>query len=190
MSTTEDFEKAPVGATATDADGNRAMKMKESEQSWVTPWGFYLNDVDMGDFTLDPPAPTTAREALDLAWNLAHEVKEGQVIPKGARCLEVIGSALRAYTSMHDTTISPERAPNFRTLDPLPDPEPEPDWLDAPAVLARFDGWDHDEREVFTPTGAPNRWTRAGTDWTFHWNELRDVTPLYPKEEKGEWVTL
>ena len=82
---------------------------------------------------------------------------------------------------MRDSKTTPERVSVVRTLEKLPDPEP--DWLDAPAVLARFDGWGPGEREVFIPsTTNPDHWTN--TEWMFHWEELRDVTPLYPTEKE------
>ena len=67
------------------------------------------------------------------------------------------------------------------TLDPLPDPEP--DWLGAPAVMARLGNWiSCADPQVFT------RKDKTGTQWTreagvYHWTELEEVTPLYPKEE-------
>ena len=62
------------------------------------------------------------------------------------------------------------------TLDPLPDPEP--DWLDAPAVLAVCN--DSMDRAVLV------RENEAGTQWVrdtkvYRRDELIDVVPLYPK---------
>ena len=127
-------------------------------------------------------APKTAWEALDLAWDLAHPVKEGQVIPKGTRYLEVTLSGLRERTASGDRKITPELA-TVRTLDPLPDPEP--DWLDAPAVLATHKD-SHDRL-------SPSVWTRDPIDsdrwvtgpFSAHWSELTDVTPLYPEGKKA-----
>lgn len=57
----------------------------------------------------------------------------------------------------------------------------QPDWLDAPAVLATDD---RDRRGSFFPvTGSDKYWQSAQSGLRFHWNELRDVTPLYPKED-------
>ena len=184
MSTIEDFKNAPIGATATRTmTGGRAMKIDGVERRWVHLSGIYLDDEEMGDFTLDPleSAPTTAREALALAWELAHEVKEGQVIPRGTQYLEFNGYGLRQCAASRNMKVSPGLVPLCRTLDPLP----EPDWIDAPAVLAGFDGWSHDEREVFVPTGPHNHWTRVGSSLTSHWSDLRDVTPLYPKGQEA-----
>ena len=180
MNTIEDFKNAPVGATATNDLGHRALKTVDQALPWTNSQDNYLTHVSMADegYTLDQPA--SAREALDCAWELAHEVKPGQIIPKGAQYLELYGSCVREYDAPFDIAVNPAGVP-IRTVEPLQDPEP--DWIDAPAVLAGFGGWRHDEREVFIPTGAPNRWTRANTDSTFHWNELRDVTPLYPLAE-------
>lgn len=126
-------------------------------------------------------APTTAREALDLAWSLAHVVREGQTIPKGAKYLERYVSGVREYVAHHDVNVLPAWVEKIRTLDPLPDPEP--DWLDAPAVKARVKGYP----VLFTlvPVDGPrhHRWHSPvkGEGETFDWQDLTDVTPLYPK---------
>ena len=182
----EDFKNAPVGTTATRAEGHRAMKIDDGEQSWITPTGLRVSNEHVWGlaYTLDPTVPATAREALDLAWDLAHEVKPGQTIPKGTRYLEAHNSGLGEYTAHLDFKISPELAPTTRTLDPLPDPEPElPDWLDAPSVLAVHEShtkpsiwgkhWDQETLSEF--------YQSALTAGTAHWSELHDVTPLYPK---------
>ena len=145
MSTLEEFENAPIGATASDPDGRTAVKTPHKE--W--PWSLFDEDGERiahasnhhmatQGWTLDPtPAvPATAREALDLAWELAHPVKEGQVIPKGARAIDHSGGTVDEYIAGGDWV--PRDPANFRTLDPLP--EPTPDWLDAPAVLANVVG--------------------------------------------------
>ena len=130
MNTIEDFDNAPVGATATRADGYRAMKIDYYEgPRWLAKNGLYLDEEGMAGsgYTLDPiePAPVSAREALDLAWELAYPVKEGQVIPRGTQYLEFNGHRMQERTSKIDHKISPERAPKVRTLEPLPDPEPD-----------------------------------------------------------------
>ena len=62
-------------------------------------------------------------------------------------------------------------------------PEPEPDWHDAPGVLARLDEWGRDELDVFTPAHeGEGHWVAIFSALTCHWSELRDVVPLYPKE--------
>ena len=186
MSTIKDFENAPVGATAThETMGLRVMKINDSTRDWITPRGGYLSDEEVAsrDFALDPSAPTTAREALYLAWELAHEVKPGQVIPKGDRLLEFDDSGLKEYTAQCDIKIDPDLAPVFRTFVPLPDPEP--DWLDAPAVLASHPLCaDTEQIGLWIPASGEGMW-----EWPFqqgefkaHWSELEDVTPLYPKE--------
>ena len=185
MNTIEDFDNAPVGATATRADGYRAMKIDYYEgPRWLAKNGLYLDEEGMAGsgYTLDPiePAPVSAREALDLAWELAHPVKEGQIVPKGTRYLELHNSRLREGTAVFGFKIISVLAPLVRTLDPLPDPEP--DWLDAPAVLAKLDKWDRDGQEVFTPAGEEEgNWVAMFSAMTHHWSELVDVTPLYPK---------
>ena len=131
--------------------------------------------------------PRTAREALALAWELGHPINSGDVIPKGMTCLKDNGDCIT--TVDHPTDWTPMFPENIRTLDPLPDPEP--DWLDAPAVLARpeDDTW----IAVWQPCDAPwcsgakrneSRWVspRGGAGCR-SWRELQDVTPLWPKED-------
>ena len=182
MNTIEDFKNAPIGATATHkATGNRVMKVDGVELRWITRWGRRLNDKEVvrWGFTLDPiePAPTTAREALNLAWELAYPVREGQEIPEGTQLLELHGHQLKGYTAVIDHTVSPNLASTTRTLDPLPD------WLDAPAVLA-WSRWDDVRREKV--------WSKVdkcykSTDGEIvYWSNLLDVTPLYPNEKETE----
>lgn len=56
MNTIDDFKNAPIGATATHADGRRAMKMGIAGQSWITPYARYVPDEQMEGlgYTLDP----------------------------------------------------------------------------------------------------------------------------------------
>ena len=56
MNMIEDFKNAPIGATATHADGRRAMKMGVAGQSWITPYARYVPDEQMEGlgYTLDP----------------------------------------------------------------------------------------------------------------------------------------
>lgn len=118
--------------------------------------------------------PRTAREALALAWELAHHVKEGQVIPKGMTCLKDNGDCIT--TVDHPTDWTPMFPENIRTLDPLPD------WLDAPAVLA--ESLECSNRSVWTPEAGTDRqtWECSCCNTSNAWNSLRNVTPLYPKE--------
>ena len=183
MSAIEDFKNAPVGAIANRRLGSHIKKTGDDTWHWLLPTGISLNDEEMANqgFTLVPPAPTTSREALELTWELAHEVKPGQVIPEGTHYLEVTGSGLKEYTATCNFPTDPHAGSALRTLEPLP--EPEPDWLDAPAVLARLDEWDRNEPEVFIPAGEQeNNWVAMFSAQSYHWSELIDVTPLYPKE--------
>ena len=175
----EDFENAPVGATATRADGSRAMKMNDGVRGWITPKNSYLSDKGMvfWNYTLDPTVPATAREALDLAWDLAHEVKPGQLVPRNTRYLERHHSGVKVYSAMFDFEVSP-KAPALRTVEPLP--EPEPDWLDAPAVLARTD---NDQFLRVWSAHKGDLWASTSHTYTRLWQNLRDVTPLWPKED-------
>lgn len=60
-----------------------------------------------------------------------------------------------------------------------------PEWAEAPAVLARLKTW--------IPSATPRVFARYEHDhgyWlamgppAYHWTELTDVIPLYPKETK------
>ena len=179
MNTIEDFKNAPVGATATHALASRAMKTNNGDGGWVTPSGNYFSDEGMVNwgYTLDRPAPTTAREALDLAWELAHEVKSGQHIPEGTHLLDHPDhDNLSAYATLVGFTITARESLSIRTLEPLPDPEP--DWLDAPAVLAATSMCP--EQKVWIPESG-GVWKCSCCRDELHWYELVDVTPLYPK---------
>lgn len=127
-------------------------------------------------------APTTAREALDLAWELAHPVKEGRELPKGTEFLQTMsdGAYLHDFIGAANYTASSRDETHLRTLDPLPDPRPE--WTNAPAVVAFVKGWvSCADPQVF------ERGNETGTQWVrdskvYHWYELVGVVPLYPKE--------
>ena len=181
MSKMEDFENAPVGATATNGVGSRAMKMSDIERRWILPTGVHYNDVEMvgRGYTLDSPVPTTAREALDLAWELAHEVEEGQIIPAGMDYLVLRngGRPATMRSGLNQRALKSDER-NLRTLDPLP--ETLPDWVKAPAVLARPKNDDrHASLALFEQIGRGTLEDKHGN--RVSWRELRDVTPLYPK---------
>ena len=179
MSTIEDFENAPIGATATDPRGRKAVKMAFDAGRWELENGWALGEYGMckRGFTLDPaPAPATAQEALDLVWGLAHPIKEGQEVPIGTECIaKVRDGEYMTYRSLKpfDGVSRPGWA-EARTLDPLP--EPEPDWLDAPAVMAHAED---EEPHVWVNVDAQG-W-RDEHGHTRRWTALRDVDPLYPK---------
>lgn len=180
MSMIEDFRNAPVGATARRKGSARVWKERTGGFPWATTFHYeWLSNEELVEegYMLGLPAPTTAREALDLAWELAHEVKEGQVIPEGTRLLDRPShSHFSAYMTRVDLTINEWESQTIRTLEPLPDPEP--DWLDAPAVLATcecrgIELWQpHNEKD--------GMWVSVSGEHA-RWTSLRDVTPLYPK---------
>lgn len=126
--------------------------------------------------------PTTAREALDLAWDLAHPVREGQVIPAGSWVIHADlddDGAMEVYKTGPGILEPHKEVGIIRTFDPLPDPLPK--WTKAPAVLAATIFEDRSEhRTVFA------RENKTGTQWlrdtkVYRWDELTDVVPLYPK---------
>ena len=192
MTTREEFEAAPPGSTATGPKGKRAIKTFDTDDlPWHSDDGGWLGSDDMAreGWALDPAptGPATAREALDLAWELAHPVKMGETIPDGAHYLRRWTDDTPPTTHSahgHIDVMTAKHTATVRLLDPLP--EPAPDWLDAPAVLARVDGWSScADPQVFARHDyhdAPSEWRYNGSE-SYHWSDLRDVTPLYPKED-------
>lgn len=184
MNTVEDFENAPFGATAThEAGDTQAMKTGCAGRSWVTLSGSHVSDKEMAfqGYTLAPSAPATAREALDLAWELAHEVKEGQVIPVGVWLVDRRDNKIVVEkNTFFSIDVDEWGAKNIRTLEPLP--EPEPDWLDAPAVLATTRWCD---TELWLPETGGYYWECTHCDDVRFWRDLTDVTPLYPKGQEA-----
>lgn len=193
MSTIEEFEAAPVGAIAR-SHYQTFVRTNLETTPWVGevryPGGVRSMERVSADylaeqgFTLDPTlaVPSTAREALDLAWDLAHPVKEGQVIPANTETILISDASLHMTSEGWDQVVEPGLVGILRTLDPIP----APDWLDAPAVLARVDGWSScADPQVFARHDyhdAPSEWRYNGSE-SYPWQELRDVTPLYPKED-------
>ena len=179
MSKIEDFENASAGATAINDLGHRALKTVDQKLPWTNSQDNYLWHTDMADegYTLESPAPTTAREALDMAWDLAHEVKEGQVIPEGAWLVERRDNKITVEkNTFFDITVDEWGAENIRTAEPLPDPE----WLDAPAVLAY--GPATNLLQVWVKDNQDTGYYKTITNRSVHYVALNDVTPLYPKE--------
>ena len=175
MSTLEEFENAPVGATATGPDGRRAIKTTGG--IWYTTNGIFLYNEEIVDYVLDPAPPSSAREALDLAWNLAHPIREGQMIPAGTAYLLKHGGGHPSTMRRGIGSIASARDEKVaRTLDPLPGPEP--DWLDAPAVIAAH-AYRDDQVLWENCDGIFVNATLGEADW----HELRDVTPLWPRQE-------
>lgn len=136
--------------------------------------------------------PKNSREALDLAWELAHPVKEGQHIPEGTRYVRRSQSGgLTTFTATVGWTPTRLFAGITRILDPLPDPEP--DWLNAPAVLASHPVCaDTEQIGIWIPSDKDGMWEWPIQQGEFmaHWSELEDVTPLYPKEEQESMISI
>ena len=192
MSTIREFDNAQVGATATVPNWSIAFKTGRPKGEWsiYDHHGNYLYDLrseQMVGCTLNPTAPTNSLEAMDMAWDLAHEVKEGQVLPEGTRYVRRSQYwGLVPLTAVGDWTPDPHLRDGVRTLDPLPDPKP--DWLDAPAVVAYVKGRVGDPH-VFSrgnKTGTQSLhegyWRSSLTGLLHHWSDLTGVVPLYPRE--------
>lgn len=189
MSTLEELKNAPVGSIARLP--NTANIMVKGDPDLEYPWTDLLNApctseeiADLG-FSLDPmptPAPTSAREALDLAWSLAHPVKEGQVIPEGTWVMHADlddDGAMEVYKTGPGILEPHKEVGMIRTIDPLPAPLPK--WTKAPAVLARHkDSHDHLNQSVWAKASFDSdRWVTGIA--SAHWSNLRNVTPLWPK---------
>ena len=185
MSTLEEFEDAPLGATATHPDGRRAVGTFDYvEGRWyATDYGWYTDgEMAKQGYVLDPlpePGPENSIDAFGFAWNLGHPVKEGQVIPDGTKWMKKVGGNVQESTMTRDYTVTANDTYILRTHEPLPNPLP--DWLDAPAVLAAMD--DCSWQKVWLPSRI-GRWrcTCCGVDR--HWSKMSDVTPLYPEGKK------
>ena len=184
MSTIEEFENAPVGSIAKKGVG--LVAIREGYETAYLPWvcttyGEWFSNEELADagYTLERPVPTTVQEALDLAWNLAAPVEEDQTIPKGTRYVRRSQfGGLTTYTAAPDWTPDPWHKDMIRTFEPLP--EPEPDWLNAPAVLASMNecSW----QKVWLPR-SEGYWECTCCGAYKHWSAMADVTPLYPKED-------
>lgn len=184
MNTTADFENAKVGRTAKGAKGVRAIKTFNVNAPWsvFTEIGAFLcfntnNDMEFGEFVLDEPGGLTAREHFGLGWEKAYPVLEGQNIPIGTEYVEKIDEG-QTIIATHDEgkwIVTEYGAERVRTLDPIKNP----DWTSAPAVVA----W-----VVWDGLCTEKAWVKAGDNWmssdgeVVDWKDLRDVTPLYPKE--------
>lgn len=190
MSTIQEFENAPVGATAKKGVGLVAIRegYETDQYPWVcTTYGELLSNWELAKrgYTLVPSAPTTAQEARDLAWDLAHPVKEGQHIPEGTEFLYPMsdGTYMNERIGVEDYRANGSDEKYLRTLDPLPDPEP--DWLDATVILANCPVCLLDN-PLLPEEGTDNlTWECRGCRCSMAWDSLKDVTPLYPKEDKG-----
>lgn len=192
MSTIEEFEKAPVGSTARKG---KQRYIKTDSPNDDLPWSVFAgggdslmlrDNQDLADlgFTLDPVAPTTSREALDLAWDLAYEVREGQVIPKGTRYLGRHSEPLQEYTATDDIEIVSWLVGTVRTHEPLPDPGPG--WLDAPAILADCRYCDDSGHQVLhKPNINGSHWECTVCLTTTGYKSLENVVALYPEESNG-----
>ena len=174
------MENAPAGATAT-LGWTRAVKTfyDETDRNWLTRGGEWVSAEEMVErrFTLDPsPAPATARDALDLAWELAHPAPVGRIIPACTPYLyRVADDQVVVVVSAGDFFVS-EEAVECRTIDP--------NWLDAPAVLATCPNYNGGGPAIYSPRVASDRWSCSECGEHARWQDLRDVTPLYPKETK------
>lgn len=126
--------------------------------------------------------PKTAREALELAWELAHPVKEGQAIPRGTRVIDHTGGTVVECTVGSDWV--PREHENIRTLDPAQ--EPLPDWLKAQAVMADCLDCNPpglDTRSVYVNI-VGDRWTCTECLRKLPWQDMTNVTPLHAPQEE------
>lgn len=139
--TAEDFANVPWDGMAVHKDGDRAVRIPEGQWDKLC-WSIgnlerWRSDEFMakeGGWTILPTV-TTAREALDAAWELAYEPEDG-VVPEGSQHLARphgggFPASVLAGTDMKAVNASCER----RLLDP-PEPKPEPEpWETSPYVI-------------------------------------------------------
>ena len=186
MSTIEDFKNAPTGATATLSNGLRVMRTGYFEGIWIGQNGGFMSDEQVAGRGYRLDQPTTAYDALELAWGLAYEVTVGQVIPEGTRYLEYFADGLKEYVAKRDIKArGPGLASMVRTLEPLPDPDlvPVPYWIDALAVIAETSMCP--DRKIWVPESG-GVWKCSCCRDELHWYELVDVTPLFPGGQEEE----
>lgn len=137
--TPEDFADVPWGGMASTECGRRAVRVPEMPGD-PQPWSEkgkvrWHTDEEMaadGGWRIILPV-TTAREALDAAWELAHEPEDG-IIPAGAAYL--VRSPRGGTPVSSDAGVDLKAINGIgerRLLDP-PKPKPEP-WEIAPYVI-------------------------------------------------------
>ena len=122
---------------------------------------------------------------IQAAWDAAHEVPEGAVIPAGMAHIVRWHDGTYSFRSEHES-IDPGRITTFirqfRTLEPLPEPEPE--WVKADFVWADS----CDVRTIYerneTPQGR-EYWTTTGSSASYTRDQVSTLNPV-PVKGEGE----
>lgn len=182
--TAEDFAHAKFAVHEDGRFGARCAPIHE--HSWVTGGHsdapFWLTDEEMVErgWTIVTPAPTTPEDALSHFVSLLHE-PEADTIPAGVPFVEVFedGEVLAHPSGDHANMAA--RRPGVRrlTFHPLPasEPEPEPEWVKAPAVWVRDGaGW-----SVAYPR-LDGTWMCDGTNYTRADIAGMDPRPIWEPE--------
>lgn len=117
---------------------------------------------------------TTAREALDAAWELAHPAPKGTIIPaetplvtRGPEGITFIDEGYNFTTRVNGLGDT-----ECRTLTPLPEPEPEPEpWEESDYCFANGNFYKR-LRHVYAPF-----WRRVGSETTYFKETMTKLDP-------------
>lgn len=132
-------------------------------------------DISEYDGDLNPCiAVTTAREALDAAWELAHPAPKGTIIPaetplvtRGPEGITFIDEGYNFTTRVNGLGDT-----ECRTLTPLPEPEPEPEpWEESDYCFANGNFYKR-LRHVYAPF-----WRRVGSETTYFKETMTKLDP-------------
>lgn len=117
---------------------------------------------------------TTAREALDVAWELAHPAPKGTIIPaetplvtRGPEGIAFIDEGYNFTTRVNGLGDT-----ECRTLTPLPEPELEPEpWEESDYCFANGNFYKR-LRHVYAPF-----WRRVGSETTYFKETMTKLDP-------------
>ncbi|MCT1710230.1 hypothetical protein [Dermabacter hominis] len=125
---------------------------------------------------------TTAREALEAAWELAHPAPKGTIIPaetplvtRGPEGITFIDEGYNFTTRVNGLGDT-----ECRTLTPLPEPEPEPEpWEESDYCFANGNLYKR-LRHVYAPF-----WRRVGSETTYFKETMTKLDP-HPVTIEGD----
>lgn len=182
MTTLEEFKAASIGTVATNGDA-RAVKVTDAggrRNDWVDAYGrVSYDDLACSDYTIIAQGPMSAREYLEEAWEAAYPVPEGAVIPAGTPYILRTSTGSIGYYAHGAAEVIPSPvAQSHRTLEPLPEPEPE--WVKAKFIWADLGG----ERAIFERYA--DTWLTTGGDASWPMEEMAARNPVPVKLEGDE----
>ena len=141
--TVEDFSRVPWGGMAVSENGSRAVRIPgnaSDEKCWHVRYhsngSSWCTDVEMAAVSgcRILPTVTTTREALEVAWELAH-TPDGGVIPAGSMYLFRSPNGSMSVHSSADGDLQAIDVLGERRLMEPPEPKLEP-WETSPYVIA------------------------------------------------------